>query len=57
MLVIFVGYLSGLIHKFWWQEQIDGVIWLYAINALLIFADILLYLSNQRIDRINYEDT
>ena len=53
MLIVFFGYLSGLAHKFWWQEQIDGVIWLYALNALLIFADILLYLRNRIIDRAN----
>ena len=24
LLIVFVGYLSGLIHKLWWQERPDG---------------------------------
>ena len=48
MAVIFVGYLCGVAGKFSrvagagdWPE---GVTWLYAINALLVAADMALYL-------------
>jgi hypothetical protein len=52
ILVVFAGYLSGLIHKLWWQEQVDGVIWLYVLNTLFIFIDILLYFRNRRLESI-----
>lgn len=51
MSVILTGYISGLIHKFWWQENIDKVIWLYALNTILVFIDIALYFRNLRFDR------
>ena len=51
MFVIFGGYVSGLIHKLCWQEQTDAVVWLYALNAVLVFIDILLYFRNLRYDR------
>lgn len=51
MFVILAGYISGLIHKLWWQENIDKVIWLYALNTILVFIDILLYFRNLRLDK------
>ncbi|MEC4676821.1 MAG: hypothetical protein VST72_07895 [Nitrospirota bacterium] len=46
--VIFTGYISGLIHKLVYNPDI--VIYLYAINGLLVFTDILLYHRNRRLE-------
>jgi hypothetical protein len=51
MLVILVGYLSGLTHKLYWQDRIDGAVWLYALNAILVLIDLSLYFRNLRFDR------
>ena len=45
--VIFVGYLAGIGHKILYN--FDGVMWLYALNAVMVFVDILLYWRNWRI--------
>jgi phage shock protein PspC (stress-responsive transcriptional regulator) len=45
LVVIFVGYLAGIAHKF--THDLDGVTWLYALNAVMVFADILLYQRNR----------
>ena len=49
--IIFVGYLSGLIHKLWWQDKVDGVVWLYILNAAMVTIDVLLYWRNNRIEK------
>ena len=51
MLIVFIGYLSGLIHKLWWQEKLDGVVWLYLVNALMVVVDGVLYYRNSRFDK------
>jgi len=51
LFIVFVGYLSGLTHKLWWQEKVDGVVWLYLLNAVMVFADMILYSRNRRIDK------
>ncbi|MBW8035058.1 MAG: hypothetical protein FVQ79_05345 [Planctomycetes bacterium] len=50
LVVIFVGYLAGIAHKV--THNLDVVTWLYAINAVMVFADIMLYWRNRRIERI-----
>ena len=50
LLIVFVGYRSGLAHKLYWQETVDGVVWLYFINALMVFIDGALYYRNRRLD-------
>jgi uncharacterized membrane protein YbjE (DUF340 family) len=47
MLIVEVGYLSGIIHKFFYNY--DNVIYLYLLNLLMVAIDIALYLRNQRI--------
>lgn len=47
LVVIFVGYLAGIAHKV--MHDLDGVTWLYALNAVMVFADILLYQRNRRL--------
>ena len=51
LLIVYTGYASGLIHKLWWQAQVDGVVWLYVLNAAMVAADALLYVRNRRFDR------
>lgn len=51
MLIVLTGYVSGLIHKCWWQEKVDGVVWLYLLNAVMVLADVSLYARNRRIEQ------
>lgn len=45
--VIFIGYLAGVLHKLFFK--MDVVIMLYALNGLMVLADILLYYRNARL--------
>ena len=47
LLVILVGYISGIIHKLLYSN--DFVIILYILNGCMVSIDILLYLRNQKI--------
>ncbi|HQL51973.1 MAG TPA: hypothetical protein PLR91_12345 [Kiritimatiellia bacterium] len=51
LLIVFVGYLSGLIHKLWWQERPDGVVWLYLLNACMVAVDGILAIRNTWLDK------
>lgn len=51
LLIVLVGYLSGLVHKLWWQDHVDGVVWLYVINVAMVMADSFLYYRNSFFDR------
>ena len=46
MVIVFVGYISGVIHKVYYN--FDFVIILYISNLLLILVDIVLYLKYSR---------
>jgi hypothetical protein len=54
LLIVFVGYLSGLVHKLWWQDQVDGVVWLYLLNTVMVAADGAIALRNTWLDRQNH---
>jgi len=47
MILIIVGYLSGMLHKFLNPNPSTGhvhpVVWLYALNLVMVTIDILLY--------------
>lgn len=45
LLIVFVGYVAGILHKIIFQY--DLVIFLYALNALMVGIDIVLYLRNR----------
>ncbi len=45
LLVILVGYISGILHKAIYRY--DAVIFLYALNAVMVATDIALYLRNR----------
>ncbi len=46
MLIVFLGYISGVIHKVYYN--FDFVIVLYISNLLLVLVDIVLYLKYSR---------
>lgn len=46
MVVVLVGYLSGIMHKLLYSR--DGVLYLYILNALMVFADMMIYLVRNR---------
>lgn len=47
--IVLIGYLSGILHKLFFNY--DGVIWIYAMNSLLVSADLSIYLRNYRYSR------
>ncbi len=49
MLIILTGYISGLLHKFIYN--LDPIIFLYLLNAVMVSLDILIYMRNQRLVR------
>lgn len=44
--IVLLGYISGVIHKLLFSY--DLVIYLYILNALLVFTDIILYYRNKK---------
>jgi len=52
MYVVIVGYLCGITHKI--VNDPDFVIALYALNAIMVFIDLLLYYRNKRLAKIRY---
>ncbi len=49
IIVILVGYISGIIHKYYFNY--DEVVILYVINAAIICVDIFLYFVNRRYEK------
>ncbi len=49
LIVILIGYLSGIIYKRFCNY--DYVIYLYGLNAVLVGADICLYVRNYFLDK------
>ncbi|HHY05960.1 MAG TPA: hypothetical protein GX532_03140 [Clostridia bacterium] len=47
LIVIFVGYLAGILHKIFYYY--DNVIYLYIINMTMVTIDMLLYARNLRL--------
>ncbi len=47
LLVVFVGYVSGILHKIFYYY--DSVIYLYSLNMIMVGIDILLYFRNRRL--------
>ena len=45
--VVFFGYVAGWLHKYLYD--LDFVIFLYTLNALMVLLDIVLYYRNKRI--------
>jgi len=51
LIIIEIGYACGLIHKIWWQSAVDGVVWLYVLNAVMVTIDVGLYARNYRLEK------
>lgn len=49
LLVIVIGYLSGIIHKLLYNR--DWVVLLYMLNLLMVSADITLFFRNRRLEK------
>ncbi len=49
LIIIEVGYLSGIVYKV--SSNMDHVVWLYVLNAVMVLADIALYFRNAAIIR------
>jgi uncharacterized membrane protein YbjE (DUF340 family) len=50
LFIVLVGYGAGIIHKLIYSR--DAVIYLYLLNALMVFIDILLYFRNSRLSSL-----
>ena len=51
LLIVFAGYVSGVIHKL--LHSLDPVIFLYGANGLMVLIDITIYYRNMRLARPN----
>jgi uncharacterized membrane protein YbjE (DUF340 family) len=49
LIIIFIGYIAGLLHKIFFNY--DAVIFLYILNAVMVFIDIILYFRNARYEK------
>ena len=49
LVIIEIGYLSGIVYKV--SSNLDHVVWLYVLNAVLVLVDIGLYRRNYRLER------
>ncbi len=47
LILVIIGYIAGIIHKLLYSR--DYVIVLYAVNASMVFIDMLLYFRNKRL--------
>ena len=47
LIVVLVGYLSGIIHKLLYSY--DGVIYLYIFNMIMVAADLFLFVRNKKL--------
>lgn len=49
LFILVLGYASGIVHKLCYHQ--DRVVWLYALNGLMVTVDIALYFRNMRIEK------
>lgn len=49
LIIVLVGYVSGILHKLFFQY--DMVIYLYILNFVMVSIDFILYLRNSRLHR------
>lgn len=48
--IVLIGYISGIVHKLLFNR--DFVIFLYAVNFLMVLIDLCLWFRNRRLDRL-----
>ncbi len=51
LFVVMIGYLSGILHKMFYSY--DPVIYLYALNFIMVGTDTILWFRNGRLDQNN----
>jgi hypothetical protein len=44
--VIIIGYIAGILHKIYYN--MDGVIYLYLLNIMMVSIDLILVIKNQK---------
>lgn len=49
LVIVFIGYLAGITHKVLFD--LDGVMLLYILNSVMVFADIMLYCRNRNLEK------
>ena len=49
LVVIEIGYVAGMLHKVFYS--FDFVIYLYGVNFAMVFADLILWFRNRRLDK------
>jgi hypothetical protein len=49
LIIVFVGYIAGILHKLFYN--LDWVVTLYALNGLMVLADISITLRNKELDK------
>ena len=49
LIIVFVGYISGILHKLFYN--LDWVVVLYALNGLMVLVDLVITLRNMGLDR------
>jgi len=54
LIIVITGYISGIINKF--LNNLDFVVWLYALNATMVSIDAGLWLRNRRIEQREHID-
>ncbi len=50
LFIVLTGYVSGCFHKAFYS--FDEVIFLYILNGLMVFADIMIYFRNKRLMKV-----
>ncbi|TGE33550.1 PQ-loop domain-containing transporter [Desulfosporosinus sp. Sb-LF] len=48
LVVILLGYVAGILNKFFYN--FDNVIYLYALNMIMVATDLVLYIKNRRFE-------
>jgi hypothetical protein len=48
LIIIFIGYIAGVIHKVFYNY--DAVIFLYILNSIMVFTDMMLYFRNKKLE-------
>lgn len=49
LVIVFAGYVAGILHKVLYN--LDFVVWFYVLNAAMVFADMVIYIRNFRMNR------
>lgn len=51
LMIVEIGYIAGILNKI--INDLDLVIYLYVLNAIMVFADIVLFYRNLNIEKQN----